>query len=335
MKKIQLKKPQFRKTKHADASTVSKRKFMDKMDSMLASWDLKKLARNMVLLAIPLAIVASYFGYTRLYLTDERRLWMAINNSMATTSVNRRLTSGGTGNKVIQDQQFFFAPQMVTKSKVTFAQKTATIETNVATEGVSYPDRQYSRYTEFNTNQKKEDGTSPSLDSVLGKWGTNTLTEEDKASAKDGYIGELVTLAVFGNYDANFRAEMIRQMKETKVYTVDYSAALEDTIDEKNVLVIPATVRLKPFATVLQKAFEKAGYGMFAPLNPENYSDNATLRTTFIVNVKDNTMYGIEYGDRQERYTAYGVNITVEEPQSSIPAEELEAIVREEISSAL
>lgn len=335
MKKIQLKKPQFRKKKSQKQLNTVNMTFKEKVNSRLTSWDLKKLTRNMVLLAIPFALVGSYFWYTRLYMDTERRLWVAINNSMATTSVTRTLTSGGTGNQVVQKQQFFFSPQTVSKSTVDFTQKTATVETNVATEGVAYLDRQYSRYTRFDTNQKKADGTTPSLVSLLGKWGNTVTSEEEKQSVKDAYVGEMISLVVFGNLDAQLRHELMNELKTNGVYRISQVAVYDDVLDNETVTAIPVTVKLKGYATVLQKSFVASGYGEFAPLNPDNYSDTSELKATLFVSKKDNTIRGVQYGERQEHYGGYGVNTKVIEPTADMSGADLESKVREEISTAL
>ena len=65
-------------------------------------------AFSIFLTPVLIGLAGGYLWYSRLYLTNERRFWMAIENSMATQSVTRTLISGGSGNKVTQTQQFFF-----------------------------------------------------------------------------------------------------------------------------------------------------------------------------------------------------------------------------------
>jgi hypothetical protein len=316
---------------HKNETTALYKKVYNK----ISGWNLRKITQTMLMIAIPVAIFSSYMWYTRLYMTNERRVWTALNNSMATPSVTRTIKSGGSGNEVVQYQQFFFVPQMVAKSKVTYSQKSATIDTNVVTEGVSYPDRQYSRYVAFSTNQKKDDGNVPSLDSILGRWGKSTFAEEQQQAVKDNYIGEMITLAIFGNFDAQFRNDAISRLKNEDVYSIKPGTITKDVMDNRDVIIVPVTVKLKPYATLLQASFVKAGYGSFAPLDPENYTDDSTLPATLIIDLKNNSLYGVSYGDRQETYTAYGITEQVIEPSSDISSDDLEAIVREEISTAL
>jgi hypothetical protein len=302
--------------------------------STILTWDLKKLAKKMTVLAVVVGLAGGYIWFSRMYMSDERRFWIAINNSMSTSSVTRTLTNGGTGNEVTQDQQFFFAPQMVSRSHVSFSQKSATIDTEVETEGIAFPDAQYSRYTVFRTNQAREDGSIPNLDSILGKWEGSPVEDTDKERSKLNYVGELVTLAVFGNFDATFRRELIKELKANGTYNIDFSRVEPDATD-KNIFTVSVNIKLKPYATSLQKSFVKAGYGEFPALNPENYRDDAAINAQFQINKRSNSITGINFGSRQESYSSYGISSQIIAPKTDYKGGELEKIVQDEIGSAL
>jgi len=313
---------------------ISKNVFVS-IENYTAGWNLKKLVKYMIVLALIISLVGSYLWYTRMFMTSERRFWSALNNSMATQSVTRTLTSGGSGNTVTQDQQFFFAPQKVSRSHVSFIQKSATVDTAVETEGISFVDHQFSRYNSFRTNQLREDGTTPNLDSILGKWEGNKVADEDLEDARLNYVSELVTLAVFGNYGSEFRNDVISQLKQNNVYQLNIEGGSEDTIDGKKVLIFPVSVGLKGFTEVLQKAFTKAGYGEFPPLDPSNYTDDSRVNATFAIDPKNNSIAGIKFGSRAEQYSGYGIFINVAKPNTDFESGQLEAIVQEEIQTAL
>lgn len=301
--------------------------------AVLMTWNLRKLVRNMSILAVIVGIVGGYLWFSRMYTTDERRFWIAVENSLSTQSVTRTLVNGGSGNKVVQDQQFFFSPQMASKSHVSFVQKNATTDTAVETEGVSYPDKQYSRYTAFRTNQQKEDGSIPSLDSVLGKWEGDLVKDEDKEQARLQYVSELVTLAVFGNYDAKFRKELLSELKTNGTYEINKAGITLDEKDGRKTIIVPVKVKLKNYTSLLQKAFMKAGYGEFPALNPENYREDATINATFAIDYKSNSISGIQFGTRQESYSSYGINTTVVTPETTFTDGGLENFVQQEIGS--
>jgi hypothetical protein len=304
------------------ASVSLKQKFNNKT----AHWNFGKITRYIMVFGVLLALVTSYFWYTKLYMTPERRFWSAINNSMATPSVVRTLTEGGSGNQVVQDYRFNFAPQRVVQNRVQYSEKSATTNTSVTTEGIIYPTEQFLRYTEF-INSRSDGQNSPNLDSVLGEWAVQET--EDVEESKISYLSEQVSLVIFGNYGANVRAELINQMKEAQVYGPDLGVPLEDVIDGESVYVYSISVKLKEYATILNNAFVKAGFGEFPPLDPDNYREDSLVKGTINVQKSNNTILGVSFGGREEKYNNYGVNSEVVRPETDLSVEELQMQVQE------
>ena len=71
----------------------------------------KKLLRRTLTVAGIALVITGYIAYTRLYLTPERRFWMAISNNLSTPSVVRSTETGGTGNKSTELTRFVFGAQ--------------------------------------------------------------------------------------------------------------------------------------------------------------------------------------------------------------------------------
>jgi hypothetical protein len=307
------------------------KKFAKQSSSTVLAWDLKKLSKQFFVVAIILAFGTSIFWYKDIYMSHERRFWLAIDNSMSTDSVVRTLTSGGTGNEVVQDNRFYFSPQNLAESRVGFSNISATVKTSVVTEGISTLQSQYSRYVSFQTNDPRPDGTIPSLDSVLGQWSGQSASGEGLEEARLNYVSELVTLAIFGNFDATYRNEVIRTLKENSVYDVSFDKTIDEAVDGFDVLLYPAKVKLKAYAGQLQNSFIQAGLGEFPPLDPDNYREDATIAVTIAVRKKDNAIVGIKFGDRQEKYTNYGVQKRIVEPVPAFTPQELEAEVQRQI----
>jgi hypothetical protein len=250
---------------------------------------------------------------------------------MATPSVVRTLTQGGSGNQVVQQYRFNFAPQRVVQNKVEYTEKNATTDTRVVTEGVIYPTEQFLRYTEF-TNSRSDGIDSANLDSVLGVWAVQT--SEDEEEAKLSYLSEQVSLVIFGNYGANIRNEVIKEMQKTQVYGPDLNQPLEDTVDGEKVLLYTISVGLKDYARILNNAFISAGYGAFEPLNPDNYESDSKVNGNVLVSQRNNSVVGVRFGGREESYGNYGVTATVEKPQAEITVEELQSQVQELLQSS-
>ncbi len=301
----------------------------------ITGWDLRKLTKRIIILGVILSLVGSYFWYNKLYMTNERKFWSAINNSLSTKSVTRSIKSGGSGNEVLQSQRFAFAPQMASESKVRFNQKSALVDTTVVTEGVLFPDAQYSRYVAFSTNQTKSDGTTPTLENIIGKWEANVVAESDLEQAKLTYVSELVTLVMFGNYSADFRQDLLTQLKSGNVYAVNYDDVKEDEVNGEKADVYLVSVGLKEYARQLQRAFVVAGYGEFPPLDPDNYREDSRINARFFVSQNTNSIIGVGFGSREESYSGYGINRTIVRPKTFFGPGELERIVQEEIQGIL
>ncbi len=142
-----------------------------------------------------------------------------------------------------------------------------------------------------------------------------------------------MTLAIFGNFDARFRNEIMSELKEADTYG-DVSIALEDRDDDGNVVLnYTVTVKLKPYVIALNKAFQQVGFDSFPPLDPENYEDDSTVPATFTVRKRDNTITNITFGGRNEAYSNYGVVIAPERPEASLTVEELQRQVQEVVQT--
>lgn len=301
--------------------------------SRMSRWNLVRLSKQFLVVGLVVSLIGSYYWYSRLYLNDDRKFWVAIENSMATPSVTRTLTSGGTGNQAIQQQQFLFAPQVGQLSKVTYNEKSPTVTTNVITEGRSFLDAQFSRYTKFESTQKRTDGTQLELNDYLNKWEGGALTGEEADQYRLSYIGELVTLVIFGNFDSNFRSEIINNMRSSGVYELNTEAISRENRDGENYIVYPVKVKVKPYVEQLNKAFMYAGYGSFPPLQPDNYNDTVTIPLTIVVHARSLSVSSVAYGGRQEDYSSYGIVKSADRPTAVFATGELETKVRERLQT--
>lgn len=299
-----------------------------KFNSVTASWNLAKITKYFLVFAFILLIVTFWVWYTRLYMTNERRFWSAIETSMSTPSVVRTLEQGGSGNQVVQQYRFHYAPQQAIENKVEFNQKSATVDTSVITEGIIFPDDQYLRYVSFENNSASGESVSD-IDELLGQWARQESIDPDESRLN--YLSEYVTLVVFGNFPANIRNEIMQELKDKNVYSVDYENAIEDTVDGDDVLRYATIVNLRAFAETLNSAFVRAGYGDFPPLSPDNYREGSTLNSSMVVRKRDNTIVGVNFGNREEAYSNYGVIKNIETPDATLTIDELQSKVQESI----
>lgn len=300
-------------------------KFKKRFFKWFDSLNLIKIAKVVGVVAAVLAVGTSYVWFTRVYMDGERRFWLAIDNSLSTPSVVRTLEQGGSGNKVVQDYRFHYAPVRLIENKVEFTEKSATTDTSITTEGIITTSDQYLRYTDFSS----DDGNS--LGPVLGQWAVQSPAPLQAEEARLNYLSEQVTLAIFGNFGPNYRAELIEKLKSQNVYKGELNSPAEQVIDGEDMLVYAVQVDLRAYAGLLRQAFVDAGYGDFPPLDPEGYREGSTVSAQFIVRKKDNAFVTISFGGRTESYSNYGVVKQVDVPEGSISIDELQRRVEQQL----
>jgi len=303
----------------------------------ILSRNVRKLTTIMLIASIVIGLITSAFWYNRVFLDGERRFWNAINTSMSTPSVVRTLTQGGSGNQVVQDFRFHYAPQRVIENNVEFTTKSATEDLTVRTEGRVYPEEQYLRYTVFDNVDASGDPIS-NIDDLIGNWafqegqGPNVPAEDNRIA----FLSEYVSLAVFGNYDAEYRAQIIKELRDNNVYSGQLDRPIEQEVENEDgtteeVLVYQVRVQLQDYARILNDSFMKAGFGSFPPLDPENYREGQDVTSQITVSKKNGTIMQIEFGGRQEVYSNYGVIKNIEKPGYDRTVEELQAAVQERL----
>lgn len=278
-----------------------------------------KITKYIFIFGLILAGVTFIVWFNRIYQNNDRRFWQAIDNSMSTNSTVRTLSDGGSGNQFVQDFRFHYSPVRVVENKVVYTQKSATSESSVVTKGiVFYPQEQYLKYDSF---ESVSDGKATKIDQYLDKWASDTSTGEQ---AEQTYEGEMITLAIFGNYDSNFRNMVLSQMKSENVYGNNISSATEKTVNGDKILDYNVTVNLKKYITLLNTALKRANFNDFPPLDPGNFQDDATLNAQISVRKRDSTIVGISYSGRDESYGNYGVTKTIIRPKAELSLSELQ-----------
>ena len=290
------------------------------------NWDYKKLAIKASILAGILLISSGYLAYTKLYLTNDRRFWMAIDNNLSTKSVVQEVSTGGTGNRNVDKTRFNFGVEATIDKISSISSKTATTDSNVGTHTVTTTKGQYVSYLNINTNEKKADGSDYNFDSIKGLWAKqpDATSTEEADNLKLSFIQPHVTLAPFGNLSAATRRSIVNDLKSSGAYVIDYANTHIQEVDGQKYIAYPVSVKLKKYVSILQKNFDALGYGTFPPLDASKYAENSHYSATFFINPSDNSMHSIELENQTEVYTNYGVISKAPVPAEAITLDALQ-----------
>lgn len=288
--------------------------------------NLKKLGFTLLAVGLVLSVVSGTLAYNRLYMTSERRFWLAVENSLSTSSVLREVQQGGTGNLQIDQTRFTFGQQAITNKISSVSDKSATTESNVTTETLQTPTSQYIRYLNVYTNEKKQDGGSYDFSSIKGIWAkeSEATSEVAVADSKLAYVQPHITLALFGNLSPAARRATIKELKDSGAYVIDYKSVTNEEVNGETYVVYGVKVITKKYVGVLQNHLVSMGYGAFPPLDPNNYPENARVNAQFFVNKKSGVLSGLVFNGVTEKYSNYGFNKQIALPTKTISIDDLQ-----------
>lgn len=287
----------------------------------------RTLVRRLVTLSLLLLLVGSYLAYTRLYLTNERRFWMAINNSMSTPSVVKTVETGGTGNKSIKVTRYVYGSQAAQDEVSSVGFKNATSESNVTIETITTPSTQYVRYANIFSTEKTASGGAYNFESLKNVWAkqASTTSAEQINEKRLSYLQSQVTLVPFGNLTASARQAITAELKAKHAYEVDFINANTQADDSGTFISYSVRVHTKQYVTILRNYFKTAGLGDFPALDPTGYAEGARVNANILVNKKNNMVSGVSFNNQIESYGNYGVLKNVDLPVKTVSIDELQS----------
>jgi hypothetical protein len=287
----------------------------------------KKIAIRASVLGVVLLVVSGYLAYTRLYLSKDRRFWIAIENSMSTQSYVREITAGGTGNRTVEKTRYTFGPQATIEKLTSVGAKSATTESNVVTQTVATPSAQFVSYVDITTSEKKPNGDAYNFDSVKGVWArqAEATTQEEADQLKQDFVQQHVTIVPFGNLSGVARRNLLQELKSSGVYEIDRLNIVKQEIDGKNYMAYPVRVHLKKYVSILQKHFYELGYGTFSALDPSQYTETAKYNATLLLDMNGTTLRGMATSTQTELYVNYGTSRKTTIPTNAISLDDLQS----------
>jgi len=255
----------------------------------------------------------------------ERRFWSAISNSLATTSVVKETRTGGSGNLTVEKTRYTYGVQAAARKISDASIKSATVESNVTTEVINTPTDEFVRYLNIATNEKKQDGTTYDFSDVQKVWARQPSdTQETTEKSKQSFIQSQVTLVPFGDVSPAARKDILSQLRKGGAYKVNYDAVTTKVIDGQEYYNFIVAVQTKKYVSALQKHFIAIGYGEFAPLNSDNYSEGAKVNAQFLIKKSDNSLAGITFNNLTESYSNYGITKKTDIPTDYITLDDLQ-----------
>jgi hypothetical protein len=282
-------------------------------------------AKLFAISAIILVFAAAWGWYGLVYSSPSAVFERMLFNNLATTSAYKVIAQKDTDQQLDQKTQLLLTPSQRVYSTVALRQG-ADAGTLVSTESVGTTSADYVRYADIKTTQKTADGKAFDFSSVLGIWGKSDADDTGNGGAQL-YNQSVLGVVPIGNLSANQRQKLLNQIKDNKVYSIDYSKVNKSFSAGR--LVYSYDITVKPEAYVLMlKAFARdIGLKQLESVDPSQYADAPPLQFSFDVDVLSGQLTKITYKDseRTELFSSYGAIVKIDIPDKTVPVQDLQS----------
>ncbi len=287
------------------------------------------MTRLVIVLAIVLAIGAfwSWWHYVR---SNPKRVFeAAVSNNLKVRGVTDHLLQSNGNQKLDQTVQLMTGPENTAHASTVLSQE-GSGGGSVQTETIGTPFADYVRYTSIMTSQKNAEGKPLDFSKILGVWGTTGSTDSKGDTNGDLYNQIILGIVPFANLPAAERTALLKQIKDQKVYDVDYSHVEHKIVNGRPVYIYKVTVKPEAFVGLLKTLGSYLGLTQLETVDPSSYKQSPPLKVELGVDVWTRQLNSATYvnNDRTERLSAYGVQRPVELPKNAVSTDELQTRVQ-------
>lgn len=272
--------------------------------------------------ALVIILVAlGWLGWTKYLVNSDKVLSGAIENSLKTNSVTRKVVQDSQGSGVDQTTYLsFYQPDPNAYTNTVLSQLTSNGQAKVQTETIGTNDADYVRYTSVE-GAGGSDGAG-GLKSLIGVWAKRG-GENNKDATTTFFNEGLFSVVPFGNVNSEQRANLLNQIKQKNLYKV---ISAEKKFENKR-LVYEYDLSINPadLVEILKSYMQLSGNGDASQINPDEYKGSAALNIKMTIDVVSREILSISYPQgRVESYSGYGLYRPTNLPTETIPAEELQ-----------
>lgn len=280
--------------------------------------------RKAVLYTLVAAFLVLFLGiwlwYQFVFANAERTFWGMIDANLQTRGVTRYISQQTQSSKLEQYLQLELGATNAAKSITTIEQSDAGTgqSTRVVTEAIGVPNATYSRYSDIKTSDNRQFG------SLLETWGKEEANAESESQSV--FSEAVYGVVPFARLDTNQRAEVTEFIRDNNVYDVDFSKAEKIEAEGKTAYKYPVTVNTVAYIKMLQLVDKMMGLDQLSRIDANSYSQSPVIPMEISVGIDSRQLLKTKYQDveREETYSSYGIQSSLQEPRSSIPRGELE-----------
>jgi hypothetical protein len=278
-------------------------------------------ARLQTAMAIMVSVIAvvvfgSWYLNDQVFLKPQNVFWSAIDRSMQTAFVTQSFGTDSLERAPVIKQvtDFQFKGKLAAKTSVTMV---VSADNRVEIETVGTPAQDFLKYNKIQNPDR------PTADNTIGVWSVKNGTNTDPAQV---FISQLtIPPIIFGYLPANQRASLVKDIKQSKVFDIDWAAVnMLDKINGKKVYTYKVNIKLSSYIPIYIKYLKMIGENDVA--DTMGNSSSSTLAVKISVNPISRQIVRLESDELPAPvdYYNYDVNMPVSIPDAKITINELQ-----------
>lgn len=280
----------------------------------------KQITRLLLGMAVVIFVISGLAWWRQVRNSPESVLYGAVENSLRTRSVTRKVTYDGSD----QAMELLVSPELRTRSLTTQTSGAGGGSTTVQTEAINTPSAEYVRWTKIETDQKNARGEELDFEGLVNVWGRSSTDQ-------GGQVGQLQMALLSGvvptgNFNAHDRRALMDIVRNEKVYTFDHSRIERKVEDGRPVYIYEVQVSPVAFYKFIKQYGEIAGIQQLKDIDPSQFQGMPAETFRMKVDVWGQHIVAVsDPSGTTEQIGSYGANHSIEPPKESIPLEELQA----------
>lgn len=229
-----------------------------------------------VISLIAILIFGGWYYCQQVYLKPQNVFWATIDKSLQTASVTESICQANEVQSFAQTTRLQFKGELASQTVVKINNSTPGATSTIETEIIGTPTTDYLRYNQLDSE------TTPAPENAVGVWAANQVSDTQRVDILSNDL--LATPLIFGYLNHNQRGELIKLMKETQVFDIDFSAV--DTtaqFEGKKAYSYDVSISLVGYITILQKYLQMINQNELAEQVGMSSAD-ITIDATLIIN---------------------------------------------------
>jgi hypothetical protein len=288
-------------------------------------------------LGVILFLLSGWLWWSKVSLNPERVFWGTVAQGLNEPGATLHIEQQNKDSKADQLIQFKVGAQSSARALSTVTQG----KDRARSEIIGTPDADYSRYQALHIdNQKNQHGQPLNFSPVLGLWGKSEHLQSSQSKAGQQLLPQ-VLLGVglpfgavpmpIGQVPSANRAELLRQIRDEKVYAINFSTVKKQHVDGRLQYVYHASIAPAPYVHYLQNFGRALGLHDLDQINPGDYQGTQPMVVDLTIDARARQLVvvGSQKNGYRETYSGHGLTPAIAIPAHAISIAELQSRLRD------